>query len=350
MILDFSVNEQASSVTYSLDGNPNATASNTTLVGLANGAHSLTIYATDLSGNSDSSSVTFTVSVPNAPAPSAPAQSGGGPVPSAGIVSANVSTHSPGATSQVIVQNGKVTLRFASIAVDSVCKETITPTYFEQIDPNASATYTVNFDCTGVPYGDYPVTYSLQLLSGKVIASKTYVLKVTADKVIAPGVIILATASPDLTPGQTGTLVVTVQNSGNTSASGNVTLSVPNGLAVTPLDIPITLQPGETKDVSFEVTASDTAGAPAGLGPVTGFASFLGIDVPSTAKLNVSVNYQAGTGFDTVSKVVDLNVNPRLPFFLIVIAVAVIGFLYYFFYYKKPKQESKEKAKEEQDQ
>lgn len=220
----------------------------------------------------------------------------------------------------------------------------------EQIDSQASATFTVDFNCTGVPYGNYPVTYSLQLLSGKIIASKTYTLTVKASGVVAPSVIILATVSPDMTPGQTGTVVITVQNSGNTSTSGNVTLDVPEGLSTTPMDIPITLLPGEMKNVSFEVTASNTAGIPTGFGVLTGFASFFGVDMPSSAKLNVSVNYQTETGFDTVSKPVNININPRFPFIVLVATMIIAGLAYYFFYYKKPEQEQKQESQQESQQ
>jgi hypothetical protein len=64
--LNFTVNEQASHVAYSLDGQKNATiAGNTTLPGLADGAHNVTIYATDEAGNIGASeTVYFSVEVP----------------------------------------------------------------------------------------------------------------------------------------------------------------------------------------------------------------------------------------------------------------------------------------------
>jgi hypothetical protein len=50
--LDLVVNEPASQITYSLDGHENVTINgNTTLTGLANGDHSLIVYATDKAGN-----------------------------------------------------------------------------------------------------------------------------------------------------------------------------------------------------------------------------------------------------------------------------------------------------------
>jgi len=335
--LTFTVNEATSSLEYSLDGAPTVPATNTTLNGLAEKSHTLTIYATDLAGNLNGANITFTIAVPT-PVINTQTQSRGGSVPVAILSSANVATHSPSATSQVIVQNGKITIRSPSIVVDSVCKETVTPNSVEKIDPNAAATFTVDFDCAGVPYGDYPVTYSLQLLSGKIIATKTYTLAVKATGVVAPSVVILATIAPDLSPGETGTVTVTVQNLGNTSTNGDVALSVQAGVTATPVNIPINLNAGEMKNISFEVTTSNDAGTPSGLGALTGFASFFGVDMPSSTKLNVSVNYQTVSGFDTVSKAVDINIIPRFPYLLVAVVAVLAGIAYYFFYYKNYKK------------
>jgi hypothetical protein len=50
--LNFTTNEPISQATYSLDGHENVTiAGNTTLTGLANGDHNVTVYATDEAGN-----------------------------------------------------------------------------------------------------------------------------------------------------------------------------------------------------------------------------------------------------------------------------------------------------------
>ena len=50
--LDFTVNELASLVTYSLDGQENVTINaNTTLTGLSEGEHNVTVYASDEAGN-----------------------------------------------------------------------------------------------------------------------------------------------------------------------------------------------------------------------------------------------------------------------------------------------------------
>jgi hypothetical protein len=63
--LDFSVNESISAVSYSLDGKDNVTISgNTTLTGLPNGNHDVTIYATDKGGNVGSETISFSVDVP----------------------------------------------------------------------------------------------------------------------------------------------------------------------------------------------------------------------------------------------------------------------------------------------
>jgi len=54
--LDFAVNESASQIKYSVDGQNNVTlANNTMLTGLSSGEHSLTVYATDEAGNVGSS-------------------------------------------------------------------------------------------------------------------------------------------------------------------------------------------------------------------------------------------------------------------------------------------------------
>jgi hypothetical protein len=50
--LDFTVSEAASEILYCLDGKENQTITgNTTLTGLENGAHNVTLYASDLAGN-----------------------------------------------------------------------------------------------------------------------------------------------------------------------------------------------------------------------------------------------------------------------------------------------------------
>lgn len=64
--LNFTLNEPASQIMYSLDGEENITiAGNTTLTGLANGGHNLMIYVKDEAGNvGTSQTVRFSVNVP----------------------------------------------------------------------------------------------------------------------------------------------------------------------------------------------------------------------------------------------------------------------------------------------
>ncbi len=64
--LHFTVNQPVSQIAYSLDGKENITISgNTTLTGLANGDHNLTIYAKDEAGNTGvSETIYFSVEVP----------------------------------------------------------------------------------------------------------------------------------------------------------------------------------------------------------------------------------------------------------------------------------------------
>lgn len=66
MPFDFTVNDAESQITYSLDGAESTTiAGNTTLTGLANGNHNLTIYAQDEAGNIGASeTIYFNVDVP----------------------------------------------------------------------------------------------------------------------------------------------------------------------------------------------------------------------------------------------------------------------------------------------
>jgi hypothetical protein len=66
VLLNFTVDEAASHITYSLDGEENfTTAGNTTLTGVANGDHNLTVYAWDEAGNVGASeTITFSVNAP----------------------------------------------------------------------------------------------------------------------------------------------------------------------------------------------------------------------------------------------------------------------------------------------
>lgn len=63
----FSLGSSAAWVGYSLDGKGNVTvAGNTTLTGLSNGEHNVTVYANDTFGNVYSSqTITFTVAKPS---------------------------------------------------------------------------------------------------------------------------------------------------------------------------------------------------------------------------------------------------------------------------------------------
>jgi len=64
--LSFTVNEPVSQISYNLDAQGNVTiAGNTTLIGLSDGAHNLTIYATDPAGHTGNSEIIcFTVGTP----------------------------------------------------------------------------------------------------------------------------------------------------------------------------------------------------------------------------------------------------------------------------------------------
>jgi len=72
--LNFTVNESPSRIAYSLDGRENVTVTgNTTLTGLSNGAHNVTVYAWDNVGNIGASeTIHFTVAQPSEPQPSEP--------------------------------------------------------------------------------------------------------------------------------------------------------------------------------------------------------------------------------------------------------------------------------------
>jgi hypothetical protein len=71
--LNFAVSEATSQVSYVLDGGENLTVEgNTTLTGLSNGEHNVTVYATDLAGHVGASeTVYFNVEVPE-PFPTVP--------------------------------------------------------------------------------------------------------------------------------------------------------------------------------------------------------------------------------------------------------------------------------------
>ena len=72
--LSYVVDESASQISYVLDGQENVTISgNTTLTGLSDGTHNVTVYATDMAGNVGSTeTVIFTVAKPTAAFPTAP--------------------------------------------------------------------------------------------------------------------------------------------------------------------------------------------------------------------------------------------------------------------------------------
>jgi hypothetical protein len=62
VLLSVAVNEATSRMEYSLDGNANVTIlGNTTLTGLSDGSHVLTVYATDAAGNTGTSRASFNI-------------------------------------------------------------------------------------------------------------------------------------------------------------------------------------------------------------------------------------------------------------------------------------------------
>ena len=69
--LNFTVNQEVSKIVYCFDGQGNVTTNgNTTLTGLPNGEHNVTVYATDDTGNTGASeTVVFNVDVPEPPEP-----------------------------------------------------------------------------------------------------------------------------------------------------------------------------------------------------------------------------------------------------------------------------------------
>lgn len=63
--LNFTVNETVTQISYVLDGQENVTiGGNTTLTGLTNGSHNVTVYAWDTAGNIGNSTIIFTVAEP----------------------------------------------------------------------------------------------------------------------------------------------------------------------------------------------------------------------------------------------------------------------------------------------
>ena len=69
--LNFTVNQAVSKIAYCFDGQENVTISgNTTLTGLPNGEHNVTVYATDDTGNTGASeTIIFNVDIPEPPKP-----------------------------------------------------------------------------------------------------------------------------------------------------------------------------------------------------------------------------------------------------------------------------------------
>jgi hypothetical protein len=66
LLLNFALDETASRVGYSLDGKENVTiTANTALTNLSYGSHTITIYATDLEGNTANSTIHFNVQEPS---------------------------------------------------------------------------------------------------------------------------------------------------------------------------------------------------------------------------------------------------------------------------------------------
>jgi hypothetical protein len=74
--LNFTVNKSFLQVSYSLDGQANVThAKNTTLTGLSEGSHTLTLYATDTAGNTgQSETIRFTIAQETQPQQPEPSQ------------------------------------------------------------------------------------------------------------------------------------------------------------------------------------------------------------------------------------------------------------------------------------
>jgi hypothetical protein len=63
--LSFTVNESVSQIAYSLDGQDNVTVNgNTTLAGLSDGEHNITVYATDIAGHAGASETIYFSVVP----------------------------------------------------------------------------------------------------------------------------------------------------------------------------------------------------------------------------------------------------------------------------------------------
>jgi hypothetical protein len=329
--LSFSVNEATASLTYSLDGGANETATNKTISGLSNGVHNLIIYASDLAGNKNSTEIYFTVSVDSSAGQTATQPSNSGIFYGATISSENVQTQSPTATSKVIVNNGKTIIRSPKLEVDSICEETIIPDSIEMLNHEESKTFTVNFDCKGISFGEYPVTYTLKSNTGKVIASKTYTLTISETGIKIPSVVILDLSLPSLSLGETKDASVTIENTGDGNTNGNVSLNVPDGLSISPFLIPFYLLAGEKKTVSFEVTANAPAG-PAQVDIFTGFASLFNFGDQNNKKINVSVDYETPTGMATVSRTANISINPKIESLLLplLIATAIVSSIYYY--------------------
>ncbi len=258
---------------------------------------------------------------------------------SSGDVSASVPSSASGAAAQskVTVLNSGRTLRYVSLTVDSACRAQVSPQQIDTISTQSSGEFDVTFDCTGVSLGEHPVTYSLQAGDGRTLASQTYRLTISSTPsgeriVTVPDVVILASSMSDMSAGQTGSATVTLKNIGNGSAVSNVTLNVPEGFSVYPNNAKVDLKPGESKNVSFSVTAPNQAGA-TGYSVLTGFATAIGIEPDGNAKLSVSVDYQTPDGVKTVTRALSAGTNTSQPYTIISIGIiAAIAVLSFFFF------------------
>jgi len=194
------LNEPASKIRYSLDGNANVTLiGNTTLNGVPNGSHSITVYATDTAGNSASANVQFIVYISTAFAPpnisvlpNEETTSNTNPVQSTSPP--EVSVNSP--------QN--TTYKTNSIPLTFTVNELISWAGYS-LDGQENVTVTGNATLAKLPAGSHCLTVTVKDAAGKTESSETIYFSVAQEKTPEP--------SPEPFPTEwvaTGTIVVAI--------------------------------------------------------------------------------------------------------------------------------------------
>jgi parallel beta-helix repeat protein len=176
--LMFTLNEPASKIRYSLDGNTNVTVlGNATLNGVPNGSHSITVYATDASGNSASSTAQFSVYVYAPPNISVLPNEGTNP-----NTSPTQSTSPPEVS--VNSQQNK-TYETNSIPLTFTVNESISWAGYS-LDGQENVTVTGNATIANLTAGSHRLTVSVKDAAGNSWSAETIYFSVAQEKTPEP--------------------------------------------------------------------------------------------------------------------------------------------------------------------